>query len=59
MGRSDQRGEEMVSRGELGAQAETDSRETRIPLGRWKILEENIHLFAKIISVLLKNNLFF
>lgn len=59
MGRSDQRAGETVSTGELRAQAEADNTETRIPLGGWKILEENIHLFAKIISVLLKNNLFF
>lgn len=49
----------MVSRGELGALHDADSTEKRISLGGWKILEENIHLFSNIISVLLKNDFFF
>jgi len=39
--------------------AEVNSTETRISLDVWKILEENIHLLSKIISVFLKNNFFF
>lgn len=45
-------------RREVGAPAENNSTETRISLSGWIILEENIHLYSKIISVLLKNNFF-
>lgn len=45
-------------RREVGASAENNSTETRISLSGWTILEENIHIFSKIIRVLLKNDFF-
>lgn len=49
---------EMFRRGQVGASAESNSTETRISLSGWMILEENIHVFSKIIRVLPKNNFF-